>query len=110
MRSAPRSNQGGPPYYYPEGTVIVKEQYKNLGQLESASTPNLTIMIKLGEGESPQTGGWGYVKGFKRKVHISNSNPAKFCGGCHKAANLKKRDYVFVNARSFPQKANLLQE
>ena len=55
------------PYDYPEGTVIVKEQYKSLKSYESGRKPQLTIMIKLAEGSSPETGDWGYVSGFRRK-------------------------------------------
>lgn len=92
------TNKRTRPYKYPEGTVIVKEQYKDASSYKNKRRPDLTIMIKLSEGESPETGDWGYTSGFKRKIHKNLSSQAKFCGDCHKAANLKKSDYVFINS------------
>ena len=97
-------NKGKAPFNYPEGTVVVKEQYKNERSFESGKKPDLSIMIKLAKGISPATGDWGYVTGFKRKIHQGNSKNAQFCGGCHSAANLRKNDYVFINSATNPLK------
>lgn len=96
------TNKGKAPYQYPEGTVVVKEQYKNKEGFKSGSKPDLTIMIKLAKGASRPTGDWGYITDFRRKIHSGKSSNAEFCGGCHRAANLKKNDYVFMNATTYP--------
>ncbi len=59
-------------------------------------------MIKLAKGVSPETGDWGYVSDFRRKIHMGKSSNAEFCGGCHSAANLKKNDFVFINSTTHP--------
>ncbi len=94
-------NKAKGPYNYPEGTVVVKEQYKTKDSYESGSKPDLSIMIKLAKGASPPTGDWGYVTDFRRKIHSGRSSNAEFCGGCHSAANLKKNDYVFMNSTTY---------
>ena len=95
-------NKGKAPYKYPEGTVVVKEQYKSKSSYEAGKKPALSIMVKMENGTSPETGDWGYVTGFRRKIHIGTSKNAKFCGGCHSAALLKRNDYVFMNATTYP--------
>jgi hypothetical protein len=55
-------NTGTAPYKYPIGTVVVKESYKNQKAFDAKKTPELTIMVKLKAGESPETGDWGFVK------------------------------------------------
>ena len=89
-------NKGGAPYKYPEGTIIVKESYKNKATWEKKGKKVLTIMIKQAEGSSPETGDWGYVMGAKGKLSIGTSKWAKFCNRCHVYAASK--DYVFMNA------------
>lgn len=87
--------QSGNPKY-PEGTVIVKESYGNKGRWEAQKSPQLTIMVKLKPGESPETGDWGWVMGGKGKISTGTSKRAKFCSKCHiyGAAN----DYTFMTS------------
>lgn len=74
--------QSGNPKY-PAGTVIVKESYGSKAKWESKGGPQLTIMVKLKEGESPETSDWGYVMGGTGKVSTGTSKWAKFCNKCH---------------------------
>jgi len=81
---------------YPEGTVLVKEAFKNKGAWEAKKSPQLTVMVKLAAGKSPETGDWGFVMGKGGKVSTGTSHWAKFCSKCHVFAQAK--DYVFMNA------------
>ena len=87
---------GHAPYKYPEGTIIVKEAFKNKAAYEKGSKYLVTIMIKQKAGSSPETGDWGYVMGKKGKISTGTSKWAKFCNRCHIYAAPK--DYVFMNA------------
>lgn len=89
-------NKGSGPYKYPEGTIVVKETYKNKATWEKKGSNVLTIMIKQAEGTSPETGDWGYIMGAGGKLSTGTSKWAKFCSGCHVYAAGK--DYVFMNA------------
>lgn len=89
------------PYNYPEGTVVVKEQYKNESKWEKGSGAGLTVMVKLAQGESPETGDWGYIMpnflSFGNpKISKGTGKTAKFCGNCHLYA--AGNDYLFMNA------------
>jgi hypothetical protein len=81
---------------YPAGTVIVKAAFKNKAAWEANKKPQLTIMVKLDEGKSPETSDWGYVMGAGGKVSTGTSKWAKFCSKCHVFAQSK--DFVFMNA------------
>jgi len=89
-------NLGSAPYKYPEGTIVVKETYKNKEAWEKKGKKVLTIMIKQADGTSPETGDWGYVMGAKGKLSTGTSKWAKFCSGCHVFAASK--DYVFMSS------------
>jgi len=86
---------GHAPYKYPEGTIVVKEAFKNKKAYEKGSKYILTVMIKLKPGASPETGDWGFVMGAKGKVSTGTSKWAKFCNNCHVYAAGK--DYVFMS-------------
>ncbi len=90
------TQQGSAPYKYPEGTIVVKETYKNKGAWEKKGKIVLTIMIKQAEGSSPETGDWGYVMGAKGKLSTGTSKWAKFCSGCH--INAATKDYVYMSS------------
>jgi len=89
-------NLGSAPYKYSEGTIVVKETYKNKVAWEKKGKLVLTVMIKQADGTSPETGDWGYVMGAKGKLSTGTSKWAKFCTKCHVFAASK--DYVFMNA------------
>lgn len=84
------------PYKYPEGTIIVKEAFKNKVAYDKGTKYILTVMIKQKAGSSPETGDWGYVMGAKGKLNTGTSKWAKFCSNCHVYAAGK--DYVFMSA------------
>lgn len=83
---------------YPEGTVIVKEQFKNERKWRKKRGAGLTIMVKLAPGTSPETGDWGYVIPtiLGAKISKNTGKTAKFCGSCHVfgAGN----DYTFMTS------------
>lgn len=81
---------------YPEGTVIVKAAFKNKAAWEANKKPQVTVMVKLAAGESPETSDWGYVMGAGGKVSTGTTKWAKFCSKCHVFAQAK--DFVFMNA------------
>jgi len=87
---------GHAPYKYPEGTMLVKEAYKNKAAYEKGKKYIVTVMIKQKAGTSPATQDWGFVMGAKGKVSIGTSHWAKFCNTCHVYA--ASNDYVFMNA------------
>lgn len=89
-------NQGHAPYKYPEGTIVVKESYKNREAWLKKGNKILTIMIKQAEGTSPETGDWGFIMRANGKLSTGTSKWAKFCGGCHVYAAAK--DHVFMNS------------
>jgi hypothetical protein len=89
-------NLGPAPYKYPEGTIVVKESYKDKATWQKKGKKVLTIMIKQAEGTSPETGDWGYVMGAKGKLSTGTSKWAKFCTKCHVFAASK--DYVFMSS------------
>ena len=89
-------NLGAAPYKYPEGTVVVKETYKDKATWEKKGKKVLTIMIKQADGTSPETGDWGYIMGAKGKLSTGTSKWAKFCNRCHVFAATK--DYVFMSS------------
>lgn len=90
------TNTGSGTYKYPAGTVIVKEAYSSEKKWKEAGMGQLTIMVKLEAGKSPETGDWGYVMGAKGSVQLGSQKWAKFCSKCHVYAASK--DYVFINS------------
>lgn len=90
------TQQGKAPYKYPEGTIVVKEAFKNKARYDKGKKFILTVMIKQKAGSSPETGDWGFVMGAKGKVSTGTSKWAKFCSNCHVYA--ASNDYVFMNA------------
>jgi hypothetical protein len=73
-------------YEYPEGTMIVKEIYKGLGDPEKGTMPEqLTVMIK--NARHPQArGGWIWiVKNMQTKEETVIDY--EFCVDCHANAN-----------------------
>lgn len=81
---------------YPAGTVVVKEAFKNKAAMDAKKKPQVTVMVKLEAGKSPETGDWGFVMGAGGKVSTGTSRWAKFCSKCHVYAQAK--DFVFMNA------------
>jgi len=84
---------GSAPYNYPEGSVIVKEQYANKADWEAKRDPEHTVSVKVSSSETSQKQDWMWADTFKGKAKES-----EFCAGCHSIAELRGQgDYVFTN-------------
>ncbi|NCP21967.1 MAG: hypothetical protein CO023_01315 [Flavobacteriales bacterium CG_4_9_14_0_2_um_filter_35_242] len=90
------TQQGHAPYKYAEGTILVKETFKDKAAYDKGDKFILTVMIKQKEGSSPETGDWGFVMGAGGAISTGTSKWAKFCSNCHVYA--ASNDYVFMNA------------
>lgn len=91
-------NQGETPFPYPQGSILVKETYRNLAAYNTQQNPDLTIMVKLLEGSSPETSDWEYIMGADGLNRgTGTSGVALFCHSCHTAA--AATDYNFINAK-----------
>jgi hypothetical protein len=86
-----KASQGNAPYLYPVGTVVVKEQYKNLAALEAGKTPALTIMVKVSDTAENPANNWAWSRGYGKEAKIDDG----FCFGCHTIA--QGNDFVFSN-------------
>ena len=90
-------NRGERPFPYPAGTILVKETFRDRSAWEAQTAPDLTIMLKLSPGSSPETADWEYVMGADGSNRgTGTSGLAMFCHSCHTAA--AATDYGFINA------------
>jgi hypothetical protein len=90
-------NQGTQGLPYPEGTILVKESFNNEAALEARRSPDLTLMVKLASGQSPETGDWEYVMGADgARRGTGDSGLGTFCCDCHLFA--AAHDYNFINS------------
>lgn len=93
-------NKGEANLPYPTGTIIVKESFNNLSALEARRNPDLTLMIKLAAGQSPETGDWEYVLGASgNRRGTGTSGLAAFCRDCHLFG--AAYDYTFINSKFY---------
>lgn len=91
------TNRGTRSFPYPAGTILVKESFNNEAALAARRNPDLTIMIKLAQGQSPATGDWEYVNGANGNNRgTGDSGLGQFCFGCHLYA--AATDYNFINS------------
>lgn len=96
-------NSGERPFPYPEGSIIVKESYANQAAHSAKETPELTIMVKLRSGSSPETSDWEYIMGADGVNRgTGTSGLASFCHGCHTAA--AATDFTFSTAAFYSQR------
>ncbi len=82
----------------PEGTVIVKEAFKNKKAYDAQKKPELTIMVKLSASEgSADSGNWQWVMGASGKQTGIGMDTkwGKFCASCH--AFGAGADYTFMS-------------
>jgi len=83
----------------PEGTVVVKEAFKNEAAWKSQSKKELTVMVKLATGSNPDTGDWKWYMGASGSDKMSGTGMdtkwGKFCGSCH--AYGQQADYTFMS-------------
>lgn len=94
------TNRGQREFPYREGTIIVKESFVNSEAYGAQQDPELTVMIKLAAGTSPQTADWEYVLGAEgSRRGTGSSGQARFCHGCHSFA--AATDYSFIHTRFY---------
>ncbi len=82
------------PYDFPEGTVIVKEQFPNRADWEAGKHAAYTISLKVADNPGTTSADWNWAAGYKGKAqaHIEDPN----CVACHTAAiAFNQSDYVF---------------
>ena len=85
--------EGSAPYNYPEGSVIVKEQYASKEDWEAGRGAAHTVSVKVSQSETSQKTDWMWADSIKGKAGES-----EFCAGCHSIAELRGQgDYVFTN-------------
>jgi len=82
--------KGEGPYEYPQGTVIVKEQYDSLADYQAGKTPDVTVSVKVGAGPKAREN-WQWAAGLAAPAEDS-----AFCSGCHSIPLAE--DFVFSNA------------
>lgn len=88
------ASQGSAPYSYPIGTIIVKEQYKNMKRFTDGKKPGHTIMVKVSDDAANPAENWAWSRGLKKKAKTDDA----FCSACHTVA--AGNDYVFSNAET----------
>ncbi len=94
------TNKGEQAFPYPEGTIIVKEAFRNKSNWERQRGAQLTIMVKLAAGTSPGTGDWEYINGAKgKKRGIEEMKWGQFCRDCHVFAY--STDYTFIHSKFY---------
>lgn len=84
---------GEAPYNFPEGSVIVKEQYANEADWAAGRKAAHTVSIKVSQSETSQKTDWMWADSLK-----GIAGESEFCAGCHSIAELRGQgDYVFTN-------------
>lgn len=81
----------------PAGTIIVKENYKNLDG-DKGDLASYTIMVKKNEDYDPENNNWKYIK-TKPDFSVLNEGKIESCIECHYDA--ERKDYVFTLGASF---------
>lgn len=84
---------GSGDYDYPEGTVVVKEQYPDEAAYlagAEAGEVDVTVSLKVADGADPAAN-WHWSTGY-----TDTAGDSAFCSGCHQIPIAK--DFVFSNA------------
>ena len=85
--------EGEAPYNYPEGSVIVKEQYASKADWEAGRNAAHTVSVKVAQTEKAEKANWMWADSYK-----GTAGESDFCAGCHSIAELRAQgDYVFTN-------------
>lgn len=80
---------GEPPYNFPAGTVVVKEQFENKADWEADRDAGHTISVKVAASDTVSRDNWIWADSYKGEAAESN-----FCAGCHTIA--ASSDFVFT--------------
>ncbi len=86
--------EGTSDYPFPEGSIIVKESYKNKNG-SKGDLSNLTIMVKRESGYSSDYGDWEFIMA-KPDGTITSQGRLKSCISCHRKG--ADKDYTFINS------------
>jgi len=81
---------GDGPYEYPEGTVVVKEQYGDEAAFLSGEGAEVTVSLKVADVEGGGKDNWQWADSYK-----SSAGDSAFCSGCHSIPFAE--DFVFSN-------------
>ncbi|MBX2837010.1 MAG: cytochrome P460 family protein [Gammaproteobacteria bacterium] len=81
---------GSAPYNYPEGTIVVKEQFKDKAAFDAGKVAAVTVSVKATGGDALSKDNWIWADSYKGKAKASD-----FCAGCHSIA--AANDFVFTN-------------
>ena len=81
----------------PDGTIIVKEAFKNKKAYDAQKGPELTIMVKSSAEGSEDTGNYIWYMGGNGKLKGTGMDTkwGEFCGSCH--AFGQAADYTFMS-------------
>lgn len=81
------STRTGP---FPEGSVIIKEEYDPSDTMCENEVALWTVMVRLAEGEDPENLDWAW-----QKVYASGKidPPIKGCANCHKDCGIPPDGY-----------------
>ena len=63
------------PYDFPEGTVIVKEQFKNKADWEAGKRAAHTISLKVADNPGTTSADWNWAAGYKGKAQENIEDP-----------------------------------
>jgi len=86
--------EGTGPYNFPEGTIIVKEQFDNKAAWEEGGKSGVTVSVKASASDELSADNWIWADSYTGKA-----GPSQFCAGCHAIA--AKDDYAFTNGAFF---------
>jgi hypothetical protein len=85
---------GNQAYPFPEGSIIVKESFKNKDG-SKGDLSNLTIMVKRENGYSDDYGDWEYIM-TKPDGTITDQGRLSMCISCHSKSSDK--DFTFIDS------------
>lgn len=80
---------GTAPYNFPEGSVIVKEQFADQADWEANRKAAHTVSIKVAKTDELTKDNWIWADSYK-----GVAGESAFCAGCHSIA--AKSDFVFT--------------
>ena len=74
---------------FPEGTILVKQNYDAAG----AATGAATVLAKMAPGFSPDAGDWWWGR-FNEDGDLAESGAIGYCIACHQGNDLPKTDWL----------------
>lgn len=74
---------------FPEGTIIVKQNYDEAGDATGAAT----VLAKMAPGFAPESGDWWWGR-FGADGELAESGVIGYCVSCHEGNGLPRTDWV----------------